>query len=154
MNAAPDIRIREANPRDCEVIARFNIALASETENIILDPLIVHDGVQTLLSDRRKGVYFVAESAGAVIGQVMITYEWSDWRNGTFWWLQSVYVQKEFRRRGVFKTLLAHVQEQSRRQPNVCGIRLYMDADNETARQAYQRLGLGPTNYVVLGDKD
>jgi GNAT superfamily N-acetyltransferase len=150
MTTAVSINIREAELGDSEVIARFNVALARESEGLALDPAVVRQGVKALLGDRRKGIYFVAGAVGAVIGQVLITTEWSDWRNGDIWWLQSVYVQEEFRRRGVFKMLLAHVLEQARRQRQVCSVRLYMDADNATARQAYRRLGMKQTKYVVF----
>jgi GNAT superfamily N-acetyltransferase len=150
MKTGAEVAIREADTRDCELIARFNVALARESEGLALELPVVRQGVQALVADRRKGIYFVADAAGAVIGQVLITYEWSDWRNGNIWWLQSVYVQQEFRRRGVFKMLLTHVLEQARRQTQVCSVRLYMDADNATARQAYERLGIKQTNYVVF----
>ncbi len=150
MNTAVNPTIREAAPQDCETIARFNVLLARESESLALDPSVVCQGVQALLGDRRKGIYFVAGAVGAVIGQVLITYEWSDWRNGNIWWLQSVYVQKDFRRRGIFKALFTHVLEQARRQTEVCGVRLYMDTHNDAARQAYRRLGMKQTNYVVF----
>jgi ribosomal protein S18 acetylase RimI-like enzyme len=150
MKTDAEVTVREADTRDCEVIAQFNVALARESEGTALKLPVVRQGVQALVADRRKGIYFVADFAGAVIGQVLITYEWSDWRNGNIWWLQSVYVQQEFRRRGVFKMLLTHVLEKARRQSQVCSVRLYMDADNATARQAYERLGFKQTNYVVF----
>src|SRR5579872_955376 len=128
MQETSDIEIRPGEPRDCEVVAQFNIDLALESEGLVLDPSVVRPGVDAVLGDRSKGIYFVAVADGAVVGQVMITYEWSDWRNGNIWWLQSVYVHKRFRRHGIFKALFAHVLEQARRQPEVCTVRLYMDA--------------------------
>ncbi len=107
-------------------------------------------GVAALLADTSKGIYFVAEIDGQVAGQVMVTYEWSDWRNGNFWWLQSVYVAAAHRGAGVFKALYARVEDEARKTPGVCGLRLYMDAHNETARAAYRRLGMAETNYVVF----
>ena len=126
------------------------LALADETENLKLDPARVTQGVRAVLADAGKGIYFIAEAEGRAAGQLLITYEWSDWRNGNFWWLQSVYVEKEFRSRGVFKKLFAHVAELARREKDVCGIRLYMDAHNENARQAYERLGMKQTNYELF----
>jgi GNAT superfamily N-acetyltransferase len=124
--------------------------LAAETENLRLDPDRVRTGVAALLKDPAKGLYYVAEVDGTVAGQVMITYEWSDWRNGNIWWLQSVYVKQEFRRRGVFGALFKHLEDLARQRPGVCGLRLYMHADNARARQSYERLGMKPTQYEVF----
>src|SRR6266536_972943 len=98
-----ELKIRRAHPADAPVIADFNIRLAEESEHLRLDRACVAAGVAAVLGDTRKGIYFLAEANGAVVGQLMITYEWSDWRNGNLWWIQSVYVQKEFRAQGVFK---------------------------------------------------
>ena len=131
--------------------------LAHETEGLTLDPECIHPGVAALLSDPSKGLYYVAEAAGAVVGQVMITYEWSDWRNGNIWWLQSVYVRKDFRQRGVFRALFNHLTQLALTRRDVCGLRLYMHADNSRARQSYERLGMRRTKYEVfemeLGNK-
>ena len=107
-----------------------------------------------MLSDSAKGTYFLAETekdgATVVTGQLLITYEWSDWRNGNFWWIQSVYVSEEFRARGVFRALFDHIQTLARARKDVCGLRLYMDAHNHGARRTYERLGLQPTNYEMF----
>jgi len=114
----------------------------------------VRAGVAALLGNPAKGTYFLAELAGPeprVIGQLLITYEWSDWRNGNFWWLQSVYVLTEFRGKGVFRALFEHVHALAKAcEERVCGLRLYMDAHNTAARRTYDRLGIKPTNYEVL----
>jgi GNAT superfamily N-acetyltransferase len=149
-NPPIEIVIRQSKLADCDIIAAFNVALALETEDLRLDPAVVRPGVEAILRDPAKGIYFVAENCGAVIGQVLITYEWSDWRNGNFWWLQSVYVQKEFRARGVFKALFGHAAAQAAAQKNVCGLRLYMERDNHRAREVYRRLGLNETHYQVF----
>jgi GNAT superfamily N-acetyltransferase len=133
-----------------DVIAQFNLHLAKETEHLDLELARVRVGVEALLRDPSKGLYFVAENAGRVIGQLLVTHEWSDWRNGDFWWLQSVYVQRDFRRHGVFKALFEFVLAKAAGQPDVCGLRLYMDADNDKAREAYERLGMKETNYRVF----
>jgi GNAT superfamily N-acetyltransferase len=125
--------------------------LAEETENLLLDLARLMAGVEALLRDPKKGRYFVAEVDGAFVGQVMITYEWSDWRNGNFWWLQSVFVCPPFRGRGVFRALFRHVQELAAKEERVCGIRLYMHADNARARRCYESLGLKQTKYLVFG---
>jgi len=104
-----DLTLRDATREDEAIIAEFNSRLARETEHRSLNSAILLAGVRSLLSDPGKGRYFVAEHAGKVVGQLMITYEWSDWRNGWFWWIQSVYVDGSFRGKGVFKRLFDHV---------------------------------------------
>lgn len=133
-----------------DVIAQFNLHLARESEHLDLEPARVRAGVEAVLRDPAKGLYFVAEEGGRVIGQLLITHEWSDWRNGDFWWLQSVYVQRDFRRHGVFKALFEFVLARAASQSDVCGVRLYMEADNDRAREAYERLGMKETNYLVF----
>ena len=103
-----------------------------------------------MLADSAKGLYFVAEVDGVVAGQIMITYEWSDWRNGNIWWIQSVYVKQEFRRQGVFRRLFAHVESLGRGNKEVPSLRLYMHADNATARRCYGELGMRRTKYEVF----
>jgi GNAT superfamily N-acetyltransferase len=144
------MEIRQATIADAAVIAEYNIALAKETEDLTLDPAVVRPGVEAVLSDTAKGVYFAACEEGKLVGQLMVTYEWSDWRNGNFWWLQSVYVHPKFRARGVFKKLFAHALEQAQRIPDVCGFRLYVDAHNNRAQDVYHRLGLKKTDYQVM----
>ena len=107
-------------------------------------------GVRALLEDPAKGTYLIAETNGTAIGQLLITYEWSDWRNGNFWWIQSLYVVESFRGKGVFRALFQRVHELAKARPEVCGLRLYMDADNARARQAYHRLGWQPTRYELF----
>jgi GNAT superfamily N-acetyltransferase len=135
---------------DAAVIAEFNQRLAQETENLRLDAACIGPGVAALLEDEAKGIYYMAEAGGAVVGQVMITYEWSDWRNGNLWWLQSVYVKPEFRRRGIFRALFRHLTDLARADKSVCGLRLYMHRENQTARRSYERLGMKRTPYEVF----
>jgi GNAT superfamily N-acetyltransferase len=145
------MKIRKAVLVDLAVIADFNIRLAEESEGLHLDPDTVAKGVSALLEDFSKGIYFVAETAEAgVVGQVMITYEWSDWRNGNIWWLQSVYVRADFRRQGVFKALFNYLIGIAEKSNDVWGLRLYMDKHNEPARRAYHKLGMKEMNYEVL----
>ncbi len=132
------------------VVTEFNLRLAEETEDLRLPPQRVSAGVAAVLRDPSKGLYFLAEQERRVCGQVMITYEWSDWRNGNIWWLQSVYVRPECRRAGVFRALFRHVRELAAASPNVWGLRLYMHADNERARQSYAQLGMTQTRYEVF----
>jgi GNAT superfamily N-acetyltransferase len=128
--------------------------MAWETERRKLDPERVLAGVTALFENPGKGTYYVAETAAdgvsLISGQLMITHEWSDWRNGDFWWIQSVYVAERFRSRGVFRALFRHVHELAKTRTDVCGLRLYMDADNTAARVTYERLGLKFTDYQVF----
>jgi len=140
--------IRTAKPEDAGLITHFNFLLALETENLKLDKEILLRGVNELLADPKKGTYFLCEREGRVVGQLMITKEWSDWRCGYFAWIQSVYVEKEFRRKGVFSELFRHVQKMVWESPEYCGVRLYVDRHNENAQVAYARLGMKESNYL------
>ena len=156
--AATSTTIRNATPGDAGTIADFNSRLAFETEGPYLAPELVGPGVEAMLADPSKGQYWVAEADGRVIGQIMVTYEWSDWRNGMIWWVQSVYVDSEFRRGGVFSALYRHVESLARDDPGVCGLRLYVDRRNERAQRTYESLGMNMTEYRVMetlftGDK-
>jgi len=144
------MKIRPATPADVAIVTEFNLRLAEETEQLRLNPETVRAGVAAVLGDAHKGLYFVAEADGQVAGQLMITYEWSDWRNGNLWWLQSVYVRPEFRSRGVFRALFAHLGELARARHDVAGLRLYMHHENETARRTYERLGMKRAGYEVF----
>ena len=142
--------IRAAQLRDLPSLVAFNLALAWETEHKHLDPVTVTAGVEALLHDPQRGFYTLAEWQERVVGQVLVTFEWSDWRNGWFWWLQSVYVSQEFRGRGIFRALVHHLEERARQDPQVVGFRLYVERDNRTAQAVYQALGWQPTTYGVL----
>ena len=142
--------VRSATPADAAVIIEYNRRLAWETEGKALDPDILAAGVRAGLADQHKALYFVAEEDGALAGQLMLTREWSDWRNGWIWWIQSVYVRKEFRRRGVFRALYQHVLDSAARDPEVIGIRLYVEAENHAAQETYTRLGMVRTSYGVF----
>ena len=142
-----NITIRQATIADTAVVVRFNALIASETESKTLDTALLQKGVEALLADASKGIYFLAEANGNVVGQTMITYEWSDWRNGTFWWIQSVYVAEEARGSGVFKALFGHIHALAKNRSDVCGLRLYVDEHNARARQTYERLGMEHSHY-------
>lgn len=144
------MRLREAQLGDAPIIAEYNTRLARETEGRELPAATLLAGVRALLEDPAKGLYFVAEEAGQVVGQVMITFEWSDWRNGMFWWLQSVYVREEFRGQGVFRALFEHVRQLAGQQAGVCGLRLYVERENERAKAAYERQGMTNAGYEVF----
>jgi GNAT superfamily N-acetyltransferase len=150
LTCAVKMNIRQATPADARVIADFNIRLALESEQISLDPACVSAGVASLLADPAKGIYYLAEIDGAVAGQLMITYEWSDWRNGNIWWLQSVYVREDARGQGVFRALFEHLQRLAVASKGVCCLRLYMHSENTRARRSYERMGMKPTHYEVF----
>jgi GNAT superfamily N-acetyltransferase len=143
------MKIRHARLTDAVVIADFNSRLAWETEKLRLNSAIVSRGVRALLEDAAKGTYFVVEANGVVIGQLLITYEWSDWRNGHFWWIQSVYVAADSRRDGVFRGLFRHVEKLARSRRDVCGLRLYVEKSNRRAHTTYERLGMKHTHYEI-----
>jgi len=142
--------IRPALVSDWRVIADFNSRLAWETEGLRLNPDTIANGVQSLLSQPQHGRYFVACIAEHVVGQVMHTREWSDWRNGEIWWLQSVYVRSDFRQRGIFRALFNHLLELAHASPDVVGLRLYVEQHNTRAQEAYQTLGLKQAGYTVM----
>ena len=142
--------VRLATPADWAVIADYNSRLALETEGKTLDASIIAAGVQTLLANPQHGRYFVACVAEEIVGQMMHTREWSDWRNGEIWWLQSVYVAPEHRRCGVFRALFRHLEKLAESTPNVIGLRLYAEEHNSKAFEAYRSLGLVHAGYVVM----
>ena len=144
------LHIRPAAPRDLDALVRFNAALAKETEAVDLDPDRLRPGVLAVLQDPQKGFYLVAEEGGEVVGQVMVTFEWSDWRNGVFYWIQSVYVRPDRRREGIFRALYRRVETMARERPGVCGLRLYVMRDNDRARQTYRKLGMNPAPFDML----
>lgn len=143
------ILIRPATADDWQTIVDFNIRLAAETEHLRLDRATVEAGVQAALADPTKARYFVAVVEGRVVGQLMHTFEWSDWRNGQIWWLQSVYVHPDFRGRGVFQRLFRFLQEAGEQDPEVVGLRLYVENHNAKAQAVYERLGMREAGYQV-----
>ncbi|MGD8379722.1 MAG: GNAT family N-acetyltransferase [Gammaproteobacteria bacterium] len=145
-----DIHIRSAHAADAAVIAEFNLALAEESEGRQLDPRALAMGVHAVIADPSKGRYFLAEHNAEVIGQLMLTFEWSDWRNGVFWWIQSVYVRKSHRGKGVFSRLFRHVRDQAQDDAGVCGLRLYVEKENRSAANIYLGLGMEMTSYDML----
>ncbi|MEW6253158.1 MAG: GNAT family N-acetyltransferase, partial [Planctomycetota bacterium] len=152
MNApTADIVIRGAALADADTIAGFNVALAAETEGKQLDPDVIGRGVQRILTDPALGRYYVAErSVGGrpqVAGQLLVTFEFSDWRDGLFWWIQSVYVRPEARRSGVYRALHRFVEREARTSGGTCGLRLYVDRNNTRAQQVYRSLGMAATAY-------
>ena len=146
------VQVRPAAAPDVAVIARFNVAMADETEGLALDPATVERGVTRVLRDPAKGHYFVAHPHGEsaeVVGCLLVTSEWSDWRDGDLWWIQSVYVAPPWRRRGVFRALHARVRAAAT-EAGAAGLRLYVEHENQAAQATYARLGMRRTGYVVM----
>jgi ribosomal protein S18 acetylase RimI-like enzyme len=146
----PAICFRTATLSDLDVITEFNMRMAEETESLQLDHERLLQGVEAVLRDSSKGMYYVAECDGKVVGQLLVTMEWSDWRNGMFWWIQSVYVLPEYRRKRIFSLLYRSVENLARSTPNVCGLRLYVDKSNESAIATYTALGMEQTRYELM----
>ena len=160
-----DYGVRAAGPDDCSLIVSFNRAMAMETEGHDLDEGTVVAGVTAVLADPAKGRYFIAERRGGgpeaggqravrpePAGQLMLTLEWSDWRNGPIWWIQSVYVAPAHRRRGIYRMLHEHVRRVGRAEGAV-GLRLYVERDNSTAQSAYGALGMARSRYVMYEER-
>lgn len=142
--------IREAIPNDIPVIIDFQQKMAWETEQVKLDPAILKEGVKNLFQNANRGKYYVAEENGVVVGSLMTTYEWSDWRNGTVLWIQSVYIIKSHRGKGIYKGMYEYIQEMVKKSVDLRGIRLYVDKTNKPAQQVYEKLGMNGEHYQVF----
>ena len=143
------INIRVAQNSDVKSLVEFNQLMAWETEQKKLDEDILTKGVSALIVDENKGFYLVAEQNNIVVGSLMVTTEWSDWRNGVFWWVQSVYITPDFRRQGIYAQLYSQVKTLAEQQKNVCGFRLYVEKQNIIAQKTYESLGMQPTHYLM-----
>ena len=148
----PEIVVRQSTLDDSTILSQFNKSMAEETEGRQLDQTTVNAGVKQLFRDSRQGFYLMAEVGGSARGSLMITYEWSDWRNGLFWWIQSVYVVPAARRSGVFTALYQYVKKMAQDDNAACGLRLYMEKDNLPARAVYMAMGMDTTPYQVFED--
>ena len=142
--------VRPAVEADAPAIAAMQIAMAKETEGLELDPATVERGVRTPFHRPQLGRYYVATIDGNVVGCLLITFEWSDWRAGTIFWIQSVFTLSEFRRCGVFSALYAHVHEAAAADPECCGMRLYVENENTRAQATYERLGMKAEHYTMM----
>ena len=145
----PPIAERPATLTDTEALVEFNQRLAQETEDIRLNEATLRAGVEAILSDPSLGFYLVAVRDETPIGSLMITREWSDWRNGVFWWIQSVYVLLDYRRQGIYRRLYQEVQGLAKSH-NVCGFRLYVERDNTVAQATYRNMGMTETPYKMF----
>jgi ribosomal protein S18 acetylase RimI-like enzyme len=146
----PTPYICEGKRSDIDTLTDFNCAMALETEDKPLDPERVKNGVTHLFDRPERGFYLVAKVDQQTVASLMITTEWSDWRDGDFWWIQSVYVRPEWRRQGIFKALYQEVGRRAREHKQVCGLRLYVEVENQTAQQTYTALGMHRTSYHLF----
>jgi GNAT superfamily N-acetyltransferase len=145
------LTVRPPTPADVPVIAEYNRRLARETEHLELDAATVTAGVAAAVADpHARGPYFLACDGGDVVGQMQVTYEWSDWRNGWFWWVQSVYVRADYRGRGAFRLLYDHVRRRAQEAGDVVGIRLYVERENRPAQETYRRLGMSEIPFYLM----
>lgn len=141
--------IRKAIPGDLASIINFNQAMAKETEGRELEDDIISAGVKGLLDNESRGFYLVAEKDQEIVGSLMVTFEWSDWRNSTFWWIQSVYVRPQNRRQGIYSGLYKEVQRLAETTQGVCGYRLYVEKENRNAQATYESLGMRESHYLM-----
>ncbi|MCD6180629.1 MAG: GNAT family N-acetyltransferase [Bacteroidales bacterium] len=145
-----NIQIRKAKETDLPTIVEFQLAMALETENLRLDKTTVEKGVFAAFKDSAKGQYFVAEIDGEIAASLMITPEWSDWRNGLVYWIQSVFVKENFRRLGIYRKMYEHIQNLVNTDENVRGIRLYVDKTNIRAQKTYKNTGMNGEHYQLF----
>jgi GNAT superfamily N-acetyltransferase len=145
-----NVTVRIAANADSTIVADYNAMMAKETEGIELNRDRLRKGTEALFADPSKGIYYIAEVDGKIVGQLMITYEWSDWRNATFWWIQSVYVHPEYRKQGIFRSLYRHIEAIAQKRGDVCGLRLYVDQSNKHAQQTYEALGMHRSHYQMM----
>ena len=141
--------IRKAVLGDLDILVDFQYKMALESENLELDRVVLTEGVKNAIVDPNKASIYVAEEDGVILGSLMITLEWSDWRNGWVWWIQSLYVIPEFREKGVFKQMYSYLQEVVRGREDVKGIRLYVDQSNFRAQKVYQAIGMCGEHYTT-----
>lgn len=144
------LNVRAASREDVGFLVDCNLAMAFETEHKQLDRDVLRGGVEAVFDAPRRGFYRIAERAGVAVGCLLVTYEWSDWRNGDWWWIQSVYVTSDARRSGVFSALYADVERRARETAGVVGLRLYVEHENQSAQATYAALGMRDAGYRLL----
>lgn len=150
VNQTSPVLVRDATPQDVATLVGYACAMAWETEHKRLTAEVVKRGIDTVLESPARGRYFVAEHEGKTVGTMMLTYEWSDWRAADWWWIQSVYVAEDSRRLGVFRALYLHAKTLAEATPAVCGIRLYVERDNQRAQATYEALGMQDAGYRMF----
>lgn len=147
------MKIRKAKIGDAAALIEFNQAMALETEGKTLDIEKISAGVNAVFADEKKGFYLVGESGDRIVGGLMVTYEWSDWRNAWFWWIQSVYVIPQFRGTGLYRQLYQFVKEIAAEDGSVCGFRLYVEHDNLNAQNVYHAVGMNSSHYLMFEEE-
>jgi GNAT superfamily N-acetyltransferase len=147
------MNIRLAEPEDAAAMVEFNQAMALETENKRLDGSTLKAGVEAVFADEKKGFYVVAEDAGRIVAGLMVTFEWSDWRNAWFWWIQSVYVLPDYRGRRIYAELYDFVKALAEKGGNVCGYRLYVEKENLKAQKVYEKVGMDASHYLMYEEQ-
>lgn len=147
------MNIRIATPEDSVSLVKFNQAMALETEGKGLNTDVLRCGVEAVFKDEEKGFYVVADDGGKIVGGLMITYEWSDWRNAWFWWIQSVYILPEARGQSIYTRLYDFVKAKAAEAGNVCGFRLYVEAENTNAQKVYEKVGMTASHYLMYEEK-
>jgi ribosomal protein S18 acetylase RimI-like enzyme len=147
------MEIRKARKDDIDALIGFNEAMALETEGKKLFTGTLRKGVEAVFDDPQKGFYLVAEDGGRAIGGLMVTYEWSDWRNAWFWWIQSVYVNPDYRGQKIYSQLYEFVKREAAAAGNVCGFRLYVEKENDHAQKVYEKVGMEETYYLMYEEK-
>lgn len=158
MTPGDNLIIRPATLQDLDTLTAFSAAMALETERRTLDRTRLHEGTRAVLEQPERGRFYVAdlrqERPGdtVTVGQLLLTYEWSDWRNAQFWWIQSVYVQPAWRRKGIYRSMHGAILDLARSRSDVCGVRLYVESDNTIAKRVYERVGLSPSAYQIYED--
>ncbi len=149
------MNIRKAKSADASSLVHFNQKMALETEGKRLDESVLRNGVEAVFSDpTKKGFYVVAEERGSIVGGLMITYEWSDWRNKWFWWIQSVYIVPEARGKGVYRHLYDFIKAEAATNSDVCGFRLYVEHANENAQRVYEKVGMKRSIYFMYEENE
>ncbi|MEO6052202.1 MAG: GNAT family N-acetyltransferase [Pyrinomonadaceae bacterium] len=143
------MNIRIATSGDADSLVEFNQTMALETEGKHLNGEVLRVGVEAVFGDEKKGFYVVAEDDGRIAGGLMVTFEWSDWRNAWFWWIQSVYIRPEFRGQKMYRRLYEFVKEKAVESGHVCGFRLYVDTDNTSAQRVYEKVGMEASHYLM-----
>lgn len=147
------MNIRVATAQDADSLVQFNQAMARETEGKHLDGPTVKSGVNAVFEDENKGFYVVAEDDSGILGGLMVTLEWSDWRSGWFWWIQSVYIRPEARGKRIYSKLYEFVKEQAASESDVCGFRLYVETENHHAQTVYKKLGMSSPRYIMFEEE-
>ncbi len=148
------MKVRVAQIADIDSLVDFNQKMALETEGKYLDSDVLRSGVKAVFHDESKGLYVVTEDDGGILGGLMVTFEWSDWRNKWFWWIQSVYIVPEARGRGIYRQMYEFVKAKAKENGNVSGFRLYVERDNLSAQGVYERVGMAASHYLMYEEND